>query len=746
MKTQQFEEKIQSSFALPEPSPEFEERLARTLRAKVHAQKITPRRQVQVPRAWAYAFATLAALVIVVFALGPQKVLAQIQSWLGFLPGIGLVSDDASSLRVLAEPASQTLDGITVEVSEAVASSDKTYVNYQVFGLTNQHFPAQESDPGCHFEPNLKLPNGTNLAFANGYYEAVPKEINQVVLHLACIPGTDSAKTPSNWQIPFTLKTADDLVTMPVLLPEPQVYRQSDQTFGEAIDDSSALHIHTVVETPKGYIMTGWVETDLNIALGPMNPKLIDSNGKEVQTRLSQQASDLMQNIPAEHQFYAWGFEFDSEGLSFPLNVSFSVLPKADQNMFEPIHFMVDLGANPQNDQVWEFQQTLSLGTAQITINKVQYLSQNRLKLFFTATNGLIDLDIQFPDLQVSGGGGGGHSDASDSSMSFERSFVFETTPKGIVEILFTDPVFAQDAVDFSSVWQPATPHAPYPEMATHTCPSLAIDSSQSNIPVFDQAYIALYRQISGDPVKYELIYRDSHATERLALSDNAVWGSISPDSTQALFPKGLEGSTLQNLSDNQKQILAGIIANDSKWSPDGNYIAYLRGDGAVFNMPAFAKVDGTEANTISELGYAMIAGWSPDSRTIYFTLPWFNSSSWKVMAYDIESDETKELFTIQNGTIKFLDPQISPDGKWLSYRGVDNSSLYLVSLDGETERLILDDAHVVKHIWLDDTHIALSISYFSGTYENYVLNLNDCSFMRLDDLDGGLVDMQLKN
>lgn len=115
-------------------------------------------------------------------------------------------------------------------------------------------------------------------------------------------------------------------------------------------------------------------------------------------------------------------------------------------------------------------------------------------------------------------------------------------------------------------------------------------------------------------------------------------------------------------------------------------------------------------------------------------------------MAYDIESDETEELFTIQNGTIKFLDPQISPDGKWLSYRGVDNSSLYLVSLDGETERLILDDAHVVKHIWLDDTQIALSISYFSGTYENYVLNLNDCSFMRLNDLDGGLVDIQLKN
>ncbi len=114
-------------------------------------------------------------------------------------------------------------------------------------------------------------------------------------------------------------------------------------------------------------------------------------------------------------------------------------------------------------------------------------------------------------------------------------------------------------------------------------------------------------------------------------------------------------------------------------------------------------------------------------------------------MAYDIESDETKELFTIQNGTGQSPARRSRPT-KWLSYRGVDNSSLYLVSLDGETERLLLDDAHVVKHIWLDNTHIALSISYVSGTYENFVLNLNDCSFMRLNGVDGGLVDIQLQN
>ncbi|NLZ26389.1 MAG: hypothetical protein GX884_02290 [Chloroflexi bacterium] len=745
MKTQKIEEAIQSSFALPEPSPEFEKSLAQTLRTQLHTQKIKPRQRFHPSRSWAYALAIVTILAIVVFALGPQKVLAQIQSWLGFIPGIGLVSDDTSSLRVLAEPASQTLDGITVEVSKAVASSDKTYVDYQVFGLTNQHFPDHESDPGCHFEPSLKLPDGTNLAFSDGYYEAVPKDINQLVLHLSCIPGTDTTKTSSNWQIPFTLKVADDLVTMPVVLPEPRVWNQSDQAPDNA-ENITALQIHTVVETPKGYIMTGWVETDLNIALGPINPKLIDSNGIEVPTRLSQQAADLMQSIPAEHQFYAWGFEFDSEGLSFPLTVSFSMLPKADQSTFEPARWAVDLGANPQSEQIWEFQQTLSLGEAEVTINKLQYMVPNRLKLFFTATNGLIDLNIEFPDLQVSGGGGGGHSDAPDSSMSFERSFIFETMPKGNLEILFTNPVFAQDAMVFSGIWQPATAHAPYPEMAMHTCPSLPLDLTRSDLPVFSQAYSVLYRQISGDPAKYELIYRDSQAAESVVLSDNSVRGSISPDGTQVLYPTDTEGYTLHKLGDNHKQILAGIIGSDSMWSPDGNYIAYVRGDGDVINAPAFAKVDGTEASSISELGYAMIAGWSSDSRTIFFTLPWFNSSSWKVMAYDIESKESKELFTIQNSTIKFLDPQISPDGEWLSYRGVDNSSLYLVSLDGETERLLLDDAHVVKHIWLDNTHIALSISYVSGTYENFVLNLNDCSFMRLNGVDGGLVDIQLQN
>lgn len=751
MKTQPIEEKIKSSFDLPEPSSEFERSLAQTLRARVNAQIIRPRHHFQVSRPLAFALVCVAMVAIVVFALGPQKVLAQIQSWLGFIPGIGLVSEKGSALRVLAEPAFQTLDGITVEVSEAVASSDKTYVNYQVFGLTNQHFPSNESDSGCPFVPGLKLPNGNDLTFSDGYYEAVPMEVNQLVLYLSCIPGTDPTKTPSDWQIPFSLKKAGkDLVTMPVVLPEPRVWSESNQKPGEseeAIKNANALQIHTVVETPKGYIMTGWVETELNIAIGPINLKLSDSSGKEVQTKRSQQVSDLMQNIPAENRLYGWGFAFDSEGLTFPLTVSLEMLPKVSHGTSEPVRLAIDLGANPQNDQAWEPQQTFALGDSEVTLDKVQYLAPNRFKLFFTATNGLIDLDIQFPDWQVSGSGGGsGQSDSSDNAMSFERSFVFEDTPKGNVEILFANPVFAQDAVSFSSVWQPATPHAPYPEMAMDTCQSTPLVLSTANIPVFDQAYVALNRKISGNPVTYEIVYQNSQETEDVILSENAVWGSLSPDGTQVLYPTGQEGSTLQNLSDNQKQVLAGIIGNDSKWSPDGKYIAYLRGDGGVFNAPAFAKADGTEVSTINDLAYAMIAGWSPDSHTIYYTLPWFNSSSWKVMAFNIENKENKELFTIQNGTIKFLDPQISPDGKWLSYRGVDNSSLYLVSMDGKTERLLLDDAHVVKNIWLDDAHIALSISYTSGTYENYVLNLNDCNFMRLDKMNGGLVDMQLQN
>ena len=57
-------------------------------------------------------------------------------------------------------------------------------------------------------------------------------------------------------------------------------------------------------------------------------------------------------------------------------------------------------------------------------------------------------------------------------------------------------------------------------------------------------------------------------------------------------------------------------------------------------------------------------------------------------------------MFTIENGTPKFLNAKLSLDGNWIAYRGRDNSSLYLVHPDGSDMHLVLDNVGAVGVEW----------------------------------------------
>jgi len=122
-------------------------------------------------------------------------------------------------------------------------------------------------------------------------------------------------------------------------------------------------------------------------------------------------------------------------------------------------------------------------------------------------------------------------------------------------------------------------------------------------------------------------------------------------------------------------------------WSPDGNRIAFV---GATADGVYVVGMDGSSRRQLTDQAYASVIGWSPDSAQIYVVIPFTGGSAWKVRAIDAATGEWRELFTIENGTAKFLSPALSPDGQWLAYRGADNSSLYLVRLDGSDEYLLM--------------------------------------------------------
>ncbi len=175
-----FEETVRAAVDLPAPSDEFIQHLwARIARA---APATRPTRTSGVSRtpfryAWIGVGIVLAALVITTLILGPMRVYAAIRGLLGYIPGVGIV-DQSAPIRVLAEPVSQTRDGITITVTSATLTSDRTHLEYRIFGVPRSAYPDSEDVHGCFESDYLLLPDGTKLERMQDY-PPVPADVSQ---------------------------------------------------------------------------------------------------------------------------------------------------------------------------------------------------------------------------------------------------------------------------------------------------------------------------------------------------------------------------------------------------------------------------------------------------------------------------------------------------------------------------------------------------------------------------------------
>jgi len=146
------------------------------------------------------------------------------------------------------------------------------------------------------------------------------------------------------------------------------------------------------------------------------------------------------------------------------------------------------------------------------------------------------------------------------------------------------------------------------------------------------------------------------------------------------------------------------------------------------------SNTDGTQARQVSDLSYESVVGWSPDGK-LYSVAPFTGGAAWKVYSFDLASGTGQEQFTIENGTPKFLNPKLSPDGNWIVYRGRDNSSLYLVHPDGSGMRLVVDNAGAVGVEWSSSGWLGVSLRKPDSDESMVVLiKPNGCEAYRLPD------------
>lgn len=144
-----FEEKVNKAIGERQPNPEFVSKLGRQIAMEEQAPRRKPAQLFGLPMKWSVAAIAVAALMLVLLAVGPSKVYAQIRALFGYVPGAGIV-DVSSPVRVLAEPASVTMDGVTMTIGSAILNEEETVLSgITIEGLSPDTKIKDFSQPFC---------------------------------------------------------------------------------------------------------------------------------------------------------------------------------------------------------------------------------------------------------------------------------------------------------------------------------------------------------------------------------------------------------------------------------------------------------------------------------------------------------------------------------------------------------------------------------------------------------------------
>ena len=176
-----------------------------------------------------------------------------------------------------------------------------------------------------------------------------------------------------------------------------------------------------------------------------------------------------------------------------------------------------------------------------------------------------------------------------------------------------------------------------------------------------------------------------------LVVKDQISNYEISPDGKRALFGARGDVFTVPAQNGNIRNLTktAGTHERNSKWSPDGKWIAYISdksGEDEIY----MCRPDGSEevqlTNDAESYRYQLL--WSPDSKKILCS-----DKSMKLYYIDIDSKKTTQVAKSKNWEIR--DYKWSPDSKWIAYSdasdNLETSAVFLYSQKSGESKQVTD-------------------------------------------------------
>ena len=722
--TPEFEEKMRAASRVPAANPVFVDRLRSQLVKR--STEMQPRPYFSSRLAWRFALAVLLVLISAALLIGPQRIVNAMRELFGYIPGVGMVSQDAP-LRVLKEPASVTRAGVTISVSQAVLDSTHSLLVYQVDGLPADSIYMIEPDakqplPICIQSPKLRLPDGKLLEPDHIYqgkswvsgnderisYPALPAQFDNAVLVVACVDGTKNGSVPENWEIPLHFVPAPPQMTVypvidiatptPAASPSAPVPQASPSATGQlAFPYGVSLALDRVVQLQDGYLLQAslnWNGDELYVAPPPDDPqtRLLDANGQEIPIEASQ--SD--QPYAPTTQRYFMDYKTDSITASGPLTLSVDSIAVV---LSTKGSFAFDPGPDPKAGQTWPLDQDLVVDGYRIHVRSANVVSLGNAGLGYSfdmeSDNGVMYATVDDLEHPTSGGSGGG-----SGGPSFSASFSYAGgLQHGPITVTITEIT-----VRLAGPWQvswtppPGSVHAASPTPRSNVClTSAAIQKALANPGTLPPglggrlAFDAIYYPPNNDytnypPWKVAVGSLDGSNIQTLTVGS---WASFSPDGTRVVYGSP-DGLVIATLATGATSVLPGTASTDINplWSRDGKEIAFVRGP-AVFDI-FLIDADGSNLRQLTHTNVSeSIVAWMPDGSGLLFSVPGPNGSSHRVL--DPQTGKTRTLLNVNYDQSNI---DISPDGKRLAFSEKvfgDKVAWYVSNLDGSQRRLLID-------------------------------------------------------
>ena len=676
--------------------------------------------------ALAIALALLALLLLtgVAYAIGRLT---------GYIPGVGFVQ--TNSLRVLAEPVSQTQGGITVSIEQVFVDAERTIIIYKTEGLTIQAANSEGEGGGNPFGSAhlLLLPDGTTLEESTGYsgtpeplldnikteggwpnyvarlvYPPVSDQVNNLTLLIPVLRNMPVGAAPENWSLTFQLKPAPgDINYAPVIEFTPASGNVTSSTpivgktsvpalSNTATSNGFTLQLDNVIELEDGFVFTGnlsWDDSVFPTGKGRVSdvviPVLTDASGQEIP----------VEQVPLDwsNQEYKalWSYRTNRKAFAGPLILSvesISTMVDSPETSFE-----LDFGSNPQVGQTWEFNHDFVFEGHTIRLLSVQLVDDTSstcwkydLKFNFASDLAGIyasvnDIIPQLPLENCSGGGGDGGGPVDPKI--FSTGIPYSDFPNGLHHFVISASIPNVISGPWQVTWNsPLVEALAAPTSEPGAC--LTLDKwnqlSGGNNPLPSGLGGKILTTVNEGGLWPGIYVSNLDGTNSRKI-DTGTWPSLSTDGTWLAYSIG-DGIHVFNLSTGENPAI-GTDGYRIIWSPDNTRMMYT----TTFTLNV-VNADGSGLQTINTGSAQVISpvGWLSDNQTIVYAV--MGGDGFTYTTYNLQSGETKRLFTIQN---KAGYGAISPDGQWIVFAdrifGATNWGIFISRLDGSDRRLVAE-------------------------------------------------------